>query len=230
MFGDVGEGEVFGEVLADVGGGVFDLGREGVGEGGGEVGGVVAELLGEEGEEGDHAGVAFGLDGFGLEVGFFEGVDLCLGESGDVELGGDLLEVIFAGGGLKNLSGFEEAEDFFLEGDGDGGGTESGEAVAGHGAVDFGGAGELVVGVAAGVAGGGAEVEKFAEVALIVLVLVEAPLVIDGKDAQGEAGGFAEGVLVIREELRVAELVEEFVLECCAVCHGAVAENVTGGD
>ena len=106
VFGNLGEVQVFGEVFSDVGGGLFNLRREGVCDGGGETLGVVAKLSGKEGEQGDHAGIAFWFHRFGFEVGFFEGGDLLFGEAGDLELGGDLLEVVFIGGGLENLSGF----------------------------------------------------------------------------------------------------------------------------
>ena len=85
--------------------------------------------------------------------------------------------------------------------------------MTGHGTIDFSGAGELLVGVTAGVTCRGAEVEEFAEATLVVLMLIQAPLVIIGKDAEREAGGIAEGVLIAGEELRTTKLVKKFACE-----------------
>lgn len=110
---------------------------------------------------------------------------------------------------MEDLSGFEEADGGGADLDGDSGGAEAGEAAAGGGALDFGLFHEAVVDGEAVLAGDFAVVELFAEGGLILAVFVEAPFFVGAHEAEGEAGGEAEGVAVVVEEFGLLEATEE---------------------
>lgn len=78
--GDGGEGEGFVEVGVDVAAGLEDGFGFFAFIAEGEFFGVGGELLGEGFEEGDHGGVALGVDGLGLEVGVVEFLEFVGGE------------------------------------------------------------------------------------------------------------------------------------------------------
>lgn len=223
MAGHDGEGEGFVEVGVNEFASLGDGFRFAAVLHGGEVVGVAAELFAEAGEEGDHALVTFGIDRLGLEVGGLEGIDVVGDDVVFAEGDEDALEVTLFRGALEDLAGFEEGDGAGAEFDGDGSGGHAGEASAGDGALDFGLVHEAAVGGDAGLAGGVAEVQFFAEGALIVEVLGEAPLFIDRDEPEGEAGGVAKGVLVGAVEIGLGKPFEDpvlVVLQCGLVSHG----------
>jgi len=164
--------------------------------------GVVAKLVGEAFQQGDHAGVALRFDRPSLEVGLAQdilGVGIQLLAADFAE---QVVEILLVGDAGENLAGAQESDGAGSHADRHGGGGEASEAVAGAGAGGLSFGKQSAVGVDAGRACAFAQIDVLAEWTSVDRFLVEAPVVRIGTDkSQGKTGRGAKRILINLEGL-----------------------------